>query len=369
MRNKSIFHKKISGTVLVCLISFNVLAQTESSETAQAAHTEKADDMPTAHSKMDHSAMSHDVVKELEPMEKMEHSTIEADKPAVPMDENAMVHSKMNNSAMGQHSMGDMDAIQGMDMSSQNDAPSRDVRDPHAYSDGLTLDSGAFALHGPRQLKMADEHAFGTVLFDRLEYTDSLSSSLDNATQYDMQGWYGTSYNRLVVKSEGEIVDGKLEGSENQILWGHAVSTFWDSQIGVRFDTSEGPARQWLTIGLQGLAPYWFEVNTNLSLGSGGRTALDLSVEYELLLTQRLIIQPRVVLSAYGKDDLQNRLGKGLSSLTAGVRLRYEFSRQFAPYMGVEWTGQYGNTADFSQLGGRSRRQTQWVAGIRFWFQ
>lgn len=404
MRNKLIFNKKISSTALVCLISLNVAAQQQSNETQQTTITKQADEvltdhskmdtnamshdamkdmlpmdhstmqaeksaMPMDHSKMDHSTMNHDAVKELEPMEKMDHSTIKADKPAVPMDENAMDHSKMNNSAMGQDSMGDMGAMQGMDMSSQSNTPPSDARDPHAYSDGLTLDSGAFALPGPRQLKMADEHAFGAILFDRLEYADGLSSGLGNATQYDMQGWYGTSYDQLVVKSEGEIVDNKLEGSENQILWGHAISTFWDTQVGVRFDTSEGPSRQWLSFGLQGLAPYWFDVSASLSVGAEGRSVVDLAAEYELLITQRFVLQPRVVMTVYGKDDPENGVGKGLSSLTAGLRLRYEFSRQFAPYVGVEWTGQYGNTADFSQLDGRTTTQTQWVAGIRLWFQ
>ena len=90
--------------------------------------------------------------------------------------------------------------------------------------------------------------------------------------------------------------------------------------------------------------------------------------EYELLLTQRLILQARAELTAYGKDDEVNQLGKGLSSLGAGLRLRYEFSRQFAPYVGVEWHNKYGNTADFARLQDASTAETSWVAGVRFWF-
>ena len=277
----------------------------------------------------------------------------------------------MDHSTMGHKSNGEMQSMQEMDhskMPDKSDIAPENRRDPHAYSNGLTLDSGAFALPGERQLVLADEHTFWSVLFNRFEYADGLSKGLGNAKQYDMQGWYGKDYNRLVVKLEGEIVDNKLEGSESQILWGHAFTKFWDTQLGVRFDTSEGPSKEWLVFGVQGLAPYWFEVNTSLSVGAEGRTAFDLEAEYELLITQRLILQPRVVLSAYGKDDSENGVGKGLSSVTTGLRLRYEFSRELAPYLGIEWTGKYGNTADFTKLEGGSTKQTQWVAGIRFLF-
>lgn len=115
-------------------------------------------------------------------------------------------------------------------------------------------------------------------------------------------------------------------------------------------------------------AACWFEVDVTAYLGSGGRTALSAEAEYELLLTQRLILQARAELTAYGKDDEVNQLGKGLSSLGAGLRLRYEFSRQFAPYVGVEWHNKYGNTADFARLQDASTAETSWVAGVRFWF-
>ncbi|MFQ3237267.1 MAG: copper resistance protein B [Paraglaciecola sp.] len=169
-----------------------------------------------------------------------------------------------------------------------------------------------------------------------------------------------------MVKLEEEIVDDKLQESENHILWSHAISSLWDTQPGVRFDTSDGPSRQWLLIGGLGLAPYWFEVDANLAVDAQGRSGLNIEAEDELIITPRLVLQPRVVVTVYGKDDVQNGVGKGLLSLTADIRLRYEFSCQFAPYVGLEWTGQYLNTADFSQTEGHSTRQTQWVAGIRF---
>src|SRR5690606_23038375 len=228
------------------------------------------------------------------------------------------------------------------DMQMQGGSAPADARDPHAYSDGYTLTEGPYAQPGPRQLKLADEHAFWSVLGDRLEYHEDSES-----TVYDIQAWYGTTYNRFVIKAEGDIADGTLEESSTELLWGHALNAYFDTQLGVRLDQyDEGKNRQWLAIGMQGLAPYWFELDVTAYVGDDGRTALSAEAEYELLLTQRLILQPRAELNLYGKDDLDNRLGSGLSDLALGLRLRYEFSRQFSPYIGVEWTDTYGDTAD-----------------------
>ena len=250
------------------------------------------------------------------------------------------------------------------DMQMQGGSAPADARDPHAYSDGYTLTEGPYAQPGPRQLKLADEHAFWSVLGDRLEYQEDSDS-----TVYDIQAWYGTTYNRFVIKAEGDIADGTLEESSTDLLWGHALNAYFDTQLGVRLDQyNEGKDRQWLAIGIQGLAPYWFELDVTAYVVDDGRTAFSAETVYELLLTQRLILQPRAELNLYGKDDLDNRLGSGLSDLAVGLRLRYEFSRQFAPYIGVEWTDTYGDTADYRRAAGEDTSGTQFVAGLRFWF-
>jgi len=250
------------------------------------------------------------------------------------------------------------------EMQMQGGSAPADARDPHAYSDGFTLTEGPYAQSGPRQLKLADEHSFWAVLGDRFEYQED-----SETTVYDLQAWYGTTYDRLVIKAEGDIADGTLEESSTDLLWGHALNAYFDTQLGLRFDQyNEGKDRQWLALGLQGLAPYWFELDVTAYVGNNGRTALAAEAEYELLLTQRLILQPRAELNLYGKDDPENGLGSGLSDLALGVRLRYEFSRQFAPYIGVEWTSTYGDTADYRRAAGDDRSDTQIVAGLRFWF-
>ena len=250
-------------------------------------------------------------------------------------------------------------------MNMQGGPAPADARDPHAYSNGLTLESGPYALPGPRQLRLSDEHAFGSVLLDRLErvYTKD-----GNATAYDAQAWFGGTYDRLVLKAEGDVAKGKLEEARTEVLWGHAIASYWDTQLGVRQDSGTGPDRTWLAFGIRGLAPYWFDVDATAYVGSSGRTALRLSGEYELLLTQRLILQPRMEVNLYGQRDEARGLGSGLADAAAGLRLRYEFSRQFAPYVGVEWAGKFGQTADFARAEGQRTRETRYVAGVRLWF-
>jgi len=257
---------------------------------------------------------------------------------------------------------GNMGGVGGMDHGNASpppaEAPEQGPRDPHAYSDGY--DFGAI----PRP-RMGDEHSRGALLVERLEraFADE-----GNATAYDLQAWYGRDYDRAVLKAEGERAGGKLADSRTELLWGHAVARFWDAQLGVRSDGGEGPGRSWLAFGLQGLAPYWFEVEAAGYLGQDGRSALRLSGSYELLFTQRLILQPHFEANLYGKRDPERELGSGLSDLAVGLRLRYEIRREFAPYLGVEWGGKFGDTADFARAAGASTRETRVIAGLRMWF-
>lgn len=249
-------------------------------------------------------------------------------------------------------------------MQPQGGSAPKDARDPHAYSAGTTLTEGPYALEGNERLTLADEHPFYALLGDRLEYNEQA-----NAGVFDLQAWYGTTFDRLVIKTEGDFTEGSIEENQTDILWGHAVSAYWDTQAGVRLDyNKEGENRQWLAFGLQGLAPYWFELDMTAYVGERGNTAFTLEAEYELLLTQKLIIQPRAEITLYGKNDKQNELGSGLSSSAIGFRVRYEFTRQFAPYIGVEWSNKFGNTADYATSSGQSNNNTAFVAGIKFWF-
>jgi copper resistance protein B len=212
---------------------------------------------------------------------------------------------------------------------------------------------------------MGDVHNFYGLLVDRLERV----RTRDNAsTEYDLQAWYGRDYDRVVLKAEGERDGGRLQEARTELLWGHAVAAYWDTQLGLRYDGGTEPSRQWLAFGVQGLAPYWFELETTAYFGEQGRTALRFAAEYELLLTQKLILQPRLETNLYGKRDEARALGHGLSDLVAGVRLRYEIRREFAPYVGIERSGKFGGTADFARADGKQTMETRVVAGLRFWF-
>lgn len=264
-------------------------------------------------------------------------------------------------------------AMQGMDhgtmqMQMQGGSVPADARDPHAYAGGTTLSSGPYALGPERSLFMGDEHSHGLFLADRLEAVRDGDSDATTGA-YEFLARWGRDHDRLVLKAEGEVAQGRLEASSTEALWSHAVAPYWDAQLGLRHDTVEaGQARSWLALGIDGLAPYWFEVGLTAYLGEGGRTALGLSVEQDLLLTQRLVLQPRLEAEAHGRRDTVNGIGQGLSSATAGLRLRYEFSRQFAPYLGLEWAGHFGETADLRRAAEEPVRDTRAVAGLRFWF-
>lgn len=261
------------------------------------------------------------------------------------------------------------DSMDGMDHGSIGDAQGgtapADARDPHAYSGGYGLGVGKYAYAQSRQLKLADEHNFAALLANRFE---RVNSSYGNSFSYGAQAWFGRDYDRLVIKAEGDLVKNKVPEARTEVLWGHAFAPFWDTQLGLRSDNGGGPERRWLAFGVQGLAPYWFNVEATAYLGEGGKTALRLSADYDILLTQRLILQPGAELNFYGQRDQERDLGDGLSNATAGLRLRYEFSRQFAPYLGVEWKGKFGSTADLARTAGGPVQEVRWLGGVRFWF-
>jgi copper resistance protein B len=240
-----------------------------------------------------------------------------------------------------------------------------DARDPHAYSGGFVRGSGPYALPDGNKLTLADEHAFGSLLADQFE---AVRTDGDTSAAYELQGWYGRTYDRLVLKAKGEYDAGQFHEARTELLWDHAVAAFWGAQLGLRHDGGEGPNRRWLAFGVQGLAPYWFELYLAGYLGESGRTALRLEAKYELLFTQRLVLQPKLEMDFYGKADPERDLGSGLAETKAALRLRYEWRREFAPYIGVEWLRRYGGTKALARAQGQDDSQTRYLAGLRFWF-
>lgn len=245
--------------------------------------------------------------------------------------------------------------MQGMQM--QGGKAPADARSAD-YSDGV----GYGAMTG---MDMANDVSLGMLLIDRLEYFDGRDA---RGIALDAQGWYGTDANKLWLKTEDETGAGRLQDLRFEALWAHPLGIYWNTQLGVRHDFGAGPDRTWAAFGIQGLAPYWFDVEATFYVGQSGRTAFRFESEYELLLTQRLVLQPRFEVNLYGRDDPQLGIGSGLSDAAAGLRLRYEFTRKFAPYVGVEFERKFGRTADFARNAGEPAFDPRLVAGVRFWF-
>ena len=206
----------------------------------------------------------------------------------------------------------------------------------------------------------------GAVMIDQLEAT-----SVDGEEGYawDAQGWYGGDIHRFWWKSEGEgEFGGALEEAELQALYSRAFTPYFDFQTGLRQTYRPEGDRTDLVVGVQGLAPYWFELDAAAFLSNKGELTARAEAEYDQRITQRLILQPRAEVNLSAEDIPELGIGAGLSTLQVGARLRYEIRREFAPYVGVEWTRSFGATRDFAEARGRSAEDTRVVVGVRAWF-
>jgi copper resistance protein B len=202
------------------------------------------------------------------------------------------------------------------------------------------------------------------VLFDQLEWQGDGSGgfTLGNTS------WFGGDVNRLWIRADAGSDDGDLENASVDALWGRSFSRWWDFVLGMRQDFRPGDPQAWAAVGIQGLAPQWFEIEATAYLGAEGRTRAELEVEYDLLLTQRVKLQPLVELDLYGKEDPQRGIGAGLSSLEAGIRMRYEIRREVAPYVGITWDQKLFGTADLARARGADVGKARIAFGLRAWF-
>jgi copper resistance protein B len=222
-------------------------------------------------------------------------------------------------------------------------------------------DAGA---HSPQDIAQAAEEArqemggqvISFVQADRLEYQTNKGSG---RFLWEGQAWIGTDFNRLWIKTDGErlIEDGKTRDAEVQALYSRPISSYFDIQAGVRQDFTPGARRTFGVIGVQGLAPYWFEIDTALFVSHDGDLSVRFETEYDLRFTQRLILQPRAEANIAFQDVPRLGIEAGLAGFEAGARLRYEFKREFAPYIGVSW----------ERVGGEPNRLS-FVTGLRLWF-
>jgi len=246
--------------------------------------------------------------------------------------------------------------------------------DHDAAPSGDKLWSQADAYFDPAEMDAARTHVqahsgstpFAKIMFDRAEVqlTDDKTTGV-----WDANAWYGGDINKIWLKTEGEYSfdTQEFEDAEVQLLWSHAISRYFDLQTGVRYDF-EPKGLAHAVLGFQGLAPYWFEVDGAAYLSEKGDLTAGFETEYDLLLTNRLILQPRLSAAFSAQDIPERELGSGLTSLQAGLRLRYEIKREIAPYIGVEYHSAFGGTADRIEAAGGDPDETVFVIGLRSWF-
>jgi copper resistance protein B len=231
------------------------------------------------------------------------------------------------------------------------------------------LPPGTVGKNWPKPVE--DRRRFGFLLLDQLEYRVQQGADTLN---WDTTGWYGGDYNRLWLKSEGGWRTSGERGGEAQLqaLYGRLIAPFWDFQAGLRYDQFSGAgfdrSRGFAVIGVEGLALYWFEVETALFISQDGDASANLTATYDLLLTQRLILQPRLDFDAAMQSAKKFGVGEGANSVGLGFRLRYEITREFAPYIGVHWLSRFGETADLARRHGERAENLALVFGVRLWF-
>ncbi len=209
-------------------------------------------------------------------------------------------------------------------------------------------------------------YRFTHLLLDQFEgRTDGASSEF----RWDGEAWHGGDTNRIWLKSEGFANGATVSDGDHEALYDRPIPRlrYFDAQAGLRMDLDSGPARAWFAVGVEGLAPYHFEVAPTLYLGNGGRVAGRIVATEDVLLTQRLIAQPEAEFNFYSQDDPARGVGSGLSELDTGIRLRYEITRKFAPYLGFGWNGRFADAAAYARQAGEHAYEPRLVFGLHLW--
>jgi copper resistance protein B len=214
--------------------------------------------------------------------------------------------------------------------------------------------------------EMLDRRIFSLIMLDRLEYRWNQEA---NTVNWNAQAWVGGDYNRFWFKTSGvKLGEGAVEEAEAQFLYSRLIAPFWDLQLGWRYDDKPRPSRGYAVAGLKGLAPYWIEVDAAVFLSEQGDILARFEAAHDVLLTQRLVLQPRFETNLAVQRVEELGIGQGINDVEVELRLRYELRREFAPYLGVAWRRDLGATAGMTRRAGRDVEDFAGLAGIRAWF-
>ena len=361
--------KRLASILSGVLIGFAATAALAQADATGVDHKSMPGMVHDSMKGMDHSSMpGMSEGAKVPPMQGMDHSSMKGmgHDSMKGMDHSSMPGMSEGSKALPMQGM-DHGSMKGMDHGSMSGMSMGSAQNGPAVgtlptSDGTTdRRYSAYDIHP----HMMDDMITSHLLFDKL----GVAYDRDGETglQWDGQFWIGRDLNKLWIKSEGDRVNGNTDGKV-EAFWSHTFSPYWDFQLGARQDFGTGPKRTWAAFGIQGVAPYNIETEATAYVGGAGRTALALKAEYDLLLTQRLILTPEIEANLYGKDDKARGIGAGLSDASLSLRLRYEVTREVAPYIGVSFGRKFGKTARYASDDGESRSERAILAGVRIWF-
>jgi len=272
-------------------------------------------------------------------------------------EQGAVDHSRMDHGVM-HHAQMDHRAAEATDEVGNEPAP--DAPTDHAAERFYGAEEMATA-----RAQLRREHGgvvVSSLMVDRVElaFADD-----ETVFQWEGEGWIGGDLNRFVFKTEGEATEDDVEGAEVQALYSRAIGPYFDLQTGVRYDIEPSPNRAYAVIGFEGVAPYWFETTGALFVSDEGDVSARLEGSYDARLTQRLILQPHAEISVSAEDVPELRRGSGFTDAEFGLRLRYDITRVFAPYVGISYETRFGDTADYARADGEDVSETRLVVGLR----
>lgn len=279
----------------------------------------------------------------------------------------AHVHAQAHDAHAG-HAMHAMPPTDAPKPDAVDAAPSAaDTQAPKTPIPPIT-DADRAAAAPPAHAHDHNRTVFAFLMVDRLERWNDGDGDGDGGEVWAVKGWIGSDDHRLWLRSEGEREGGELADADLEVLYGRPVARWWDLQAGLRRTYGPGPSRTAAALGISGIAPGKFEIEATGFLDEGGRLSARAEAAYTLLLTNRLILEPRIEAAWQARGDRDRGLGAGLSLLETGLRLRCEIDRRFAPYLGVVRVRSFGETADLRRADGEATGETRIVAGVRLRF-
>ena len=272
----------------------------------------------------------------------------------------------MGPAAADPHAGHDMSTMQAAPQAPAPPATPAPAAAPGDHAADRYFDSAAMAA---ARAQLAREHGGAPAAMVLLNVGEWRSGLGGGGYRWSGEGWFGGDVNRLALKSEGEGSGRRgVDAAEIQALYSRAVGPYFNLQAGLRYDLRPRPNRTFAVLGFEGLAPYWFEVEGAVFVSDRGDVRGRLEGYYDHRITQRLILQPRAEVNLAAGDEPDAKIGSGISDAEIGLRLRYEVTRRFAPYVGLSYERKFGHTADFARHDGDKIEGAGLVIGVRAWF-